>query len=389
VPDYSVFLDETQWPEAIAYYNTFGTDGPRTVALPPRSFGGDLLTLLDQIKGAGNAYILIVTHADPNGVVMRLVKRPKKEHQAAGANNSGLCLLMEIARVRAGIAEISKIPKDKQRVEDWDAVLKRIMRPEDRKNHPLEALLAEDEPAAFQNDVRHRKEQRAKLKAAREKTRSAPGDHKHELAQLDKNSAEYEAGERDEAEKAVTQWLESQRKALVLEQQDLDNLLASMKAVQGAGLKEIQIRGCRLGQKEGTMKILLRFFAAAHLVAPEVKTIFGTLRPSIGPQFLQHHRGPKSPGICGKDDLTKPSGCWWSFGDGFRMTVKWGKGILYLFDSAADSQESVDDFVKTRFGPPRTRLRPEFPIHILFSAPPAFPLESAFSDQMNEVSKSD
>jgi hypothetical protein len=137
------------------------------------------------------------------------------------------------------------------------------------------------------------------------------------------------------------------------------------------------------------MKILLRFFSAAHLVAPEVKTIFGTLRPSIGPQFLQHRRGPKSPGICGKDDLTKPSGCWWSFDDGFRMTVKWGQGTLYLFDSAADSKESVDDWVKTRLGSPRTRLHDEFPVHMLFSAPPAFPLESAFSDQMNEVSQSD
>jgi hypothetical protein len=388
VADYSVFLDVSQWPEAVNYYNTYGSDGPRQVKLPPNSFDGDLLTLLKQISDAGNQFILIVTHANPNGMAMHLVKRAKNAKAAAFANNSSLCLLMEMARIRAGLETIGKIPKDRQRVEDWDELLKRIMRPEDRKEHPLKALLAEGEPSAFQADVQHRKQERAKLKAAREKIASAPGGHRSELAELEKSSEEYEAGERDEAEKAVNNWLQSQRHAMDLSADDLDNLLDAMKSAQAVKPKDIQIRGCRLGQKEDTMKILLRFFGADHLVAPEVKTIFGTLRPRMGSQFLQHRSGPKSPGICGKDDLIKPSGCWWSFDDGFRMTVKWGGGTLYLFDSAADSQDTVVDWVKNRFGPTRTGLRDEFPIHMLFSAPPAFPLESAFAAQMNEISQS-
>lgn len=387
--DYSVFLDVTVWQEAVNYYNAFGTDGPRKVALPTNSFDGDLLTLLKQIATAANPFILIVTHANPNGMVMRLIKRSKKEKAAAGADNSSMCLLMEIARIRDGLDALGKIPKEKQTVEDWDDLLKRIMRPEDRKKQPLEALLAESEPPDFQKDVQHRKHERAKLKAAREKITSAPGDHRRELEQLEKSSKEYEAGERDEAEKAVSNWLKSQQHAMNLSGDDVDNLLGAVKAVQTMHLKEIQIRGCRLGQKEDTMKVLLRFFAAEHLVAPEVKTIFGTLAPRIGSHFLERRGGKKSPGICGKDDLTNPSGCWWTFDEGFRMTVKWGKGTLYLFDSAADSQEAVDDWVKARFGPSRTRLRAEFPIHMLFSAPPAFPLESAFADQMNEISQTD
>ena len=390
VADYSVFVDETQWPEAVRFYKTFATDGPRKVVLPTKSFGGDLLSLLDQIQTVGNPYILIVTHADPNGMAMRLVKRPKKKSAAGGTNNSSLCLLMEIARIQTGLDLIGKTPKEKQRVEDWDELLKRIMRPEDRKKQPLQALLAEGEPQAFQDDVRHRKEQRAKLKQAKEKILSAPGDHKRELETLEKNSTQYEAAERDEAEKAVTQWLEGQRKALNLEDNELNDLLNSMKAVQGVKLKDVQIRGCRLGQKEDTMLVVLRFLGAEHLVAPEVRTIYGALNPSIGSQFVQYHKGPKSPGICGKDDLAKPSNCWWSFDDGkFRMTVKHVQGITYYFDSAADSSQTVEDWVKARLGNPRTRLGSNFPIHMLFTAPPVFPLESEFADQMNEVSQSD
>jgi hypothetical protein len=384
---YSVFIDVTQWPEAPEYYSTFGTDGTHEVALPTSTYDGDLLSLLKLIVDAKNPFILFVTHANPEGMAMHLVKRSTKEKEAARSNNTSLCLLMEIARIRAALETIAKIPKDRQRVDDWDEVLKRIMRPEDRKKQPLQALLAEDEPPDFQKYVQKRKHERAKLKAAGDDIAASGDDRK--LEQLDKSKKEYEAGERDDAEKEVNNWLERQRHEMNLSPGDLDDLLHAMKSVQQAHLKDLLIRGCRLGQKEDTMKIVLRFFGAAHLVAPEVRTIFGRLHPRIGSQFLQHRTGRNSPGICGKDDLTNRSGCWWSFDEGFRMTVTKGKGIIYLFDSAADSQDSVDDWVKARFGPSRTRLRPEFPIHILFSAPPAFPLESAFAAQMNEISQSD
>lgn len=66
---------------------------------------------------------------------------------------------------------------------------------------------------------------------------------------------------------------------LRLPEADVARLQGKMQRVQALTLARLEIRGCRLGQSESTMRAVKRFFGAACIGAPTVFNAYGELRP--------------------------------------------------------------------------------------------------------------
>lgn len=72
--------------------------------------------------------------------------------------------------------------------------------------------------------------------------------------------------------------------------------------------------------------------------------------------------------------------------EGLRVRDMCGVDELHHYGmAAADSWEVVERWVQDRFGLPQSRLGATFPVHVLFTAPPAFPLEPSFRQHMSRV----
>jgi|SRR5271157_1931244 len=393
-PEYTVFLDPKQWSSADAYYQKFAADGSRKVASRPVYFGGDFLSLLNMIADTNSDYILIVTHAWEEGVTMQLAPHQKKIYEPAFAGRRALSSLLVIELLRAGVEEIGKKPKDKQTVQEWETLNNRRKRFADlARMHPIEALEAAQklDLLGAKHELEDTALERAQLEFRKSELGGKPGDHTKELQALEKQIHEIdvrqkkeEEEKKDRIEKEINEWIELQRThQLKLHKSDLESLLSTLSLVRAVHLREVQIRGCNLGQDPVAMEIFRRFLGADSLTAPKVKTAYGILPVTIESHSLSPHR------ICKPKELLRRRGCWWPDDEGdVEVFIKPTKGHRIQGQILAVSIMGKDKWVKDHFGPPRTKLGDFVPVHFLFTAPPAFPLDTAFEKKLQSVPRS-
>ncbi len=390
--EYTVFLDPKQWHLAESYYKMFASDGSRKVGARSVYFGGDVLSLLKMIASTNSAYILIVTHAWEKGVYMHLAPPAKKAYKPAIAGRTALSLLLVIQLLRAGMETIDKKPKDQQTVAEWQTLNNRRMRFSDLANQdPLGALQAAQKldllgakPELEDTDL-----DSAELEFRKNELGGKPGDHSKEVQALEKQIHEIdvtqkkkEEEKKDAQRKQINEWIDLQiTSALKLHKSDLESILAAITAVQAVQLKDVQIRGCNLGEDKDAMQILRLFLGAAKLEAPKVKTAYGDIPVQIESHSLAPHR------VCKPTELLRRSGCWWPYDDGdFEIFIKHAKHHHLVGQAFAVSKMEKDKWVKDHLGPPRSKLGDSIPFHLLDTAPPAFPLDPEFEDNLESVS---
>lgn len=399
--DFSVFIDHAEIPEAAAFYETFQREGALQVRLPVHRLPSDFLALLEALQHAGNRLVLLVSHGNPKGLIMPLTGR-RRGRRPALADSVALVQLIKFDMVQEALREIRRRPVDQQRPEDWLGVLNLVTRPVLGYSYNAALHRFVQHPATwlfqnFQQDTPEVQRLRAQLNDGRQRlaqrraeaeSRRArdPVAAQEELAHLQREAAQFEENTRSMAQRTVEQWLRTQVRDLGLTGSEVDQLIHAMHQVQRLQLTRVLIRGCNIGQSEESMTVLCNFLGARILDAPQVTTLFGPVRPHVGPHFVQRRDGRRARDMCGADELRRRSGCWWSFEEGrLRLQLRYLGPARYYGVAVADSWETVEGWVQSRFGLPQSRLGSTFPVHVLFTAPPAFPLEPSFRQHMSRV----
>ena len=400
--DFSVFIDHAEIPEAAAFYETFQREGALQVRLPVHRLSSDFLALLQAIQHAGNRLVLLVSHGNPKGLIMPLTRR-RRGRRPALADSVALVQLIKFAMVQQALRELRSLQTvDQQRPEDWFGVLNLVTRPVSGYSYDATLHRFAQHPATwlfqnFQQDtpevqrlrtqLNDGRQQLAQRRAEAESRRAHdPVAAQEEFARLQREAAQFEENARSMAQRTVENWLRTQVRDLGLIGSEVDQLLHAMHQVQRLQLTRVLIRGCNIGQSEESMTVLCNFLGARILDAPQVTTLFGPVRPHVGPHFVQRREGRRARDMCGADELRRRSGCWWSFEAGrFRLQIKYLGPARYYGVAVADSWETVERWAQDRFGLPQSRLSATFPAHFLFTAPPAFPLEPSFRQHMSRV----
>jgi hypothetical protein len=212
------------------YYRTYGREPSPAgdITISPTDLTAvsdlDLKTVLTEMKALGaKGEMLVVTHSNPHGLKMPLVKGGA----AAAAEMKVMDILLKISE---GIA----------------------------RREAIRSMSADKKPKAWQAWFKD----------------FDPGV---KIEDGFETSPDWEAS----IEKLYQDWYERQGKQILKlpsPKQDLADLIALVDAVRKTGFARLEFRACRIGTDKDALKTVGEFFNAKKVVAPkEVRTFFGNI----------------------------------------------------------------------------------------------------------------
>jgi hypothetical protein len=395
--EFSVFVQFPAHRFAVDYYEFYGMDGRLRVS-PPIHRVASFLELLNGIVTQGNQWVIIVSHGNPNGLVMRLVDR----RNSGNATSDALAILLKIHIVRERAREIRDRPGERQ-PEDLLPVLNIITSPPGAGERSIDTLF--NPPQADTSEVQRL---RSQLRQAREtfaqrraEARRLPPDQREtELQSIDQQERQFLADALRNFETMLNNWITAQANAMSVRVSDVDELIDAMQRVHGIHLKRVLVRGCNLGgnDDERTPTALCYFLGAEILDAPKVYTVFGPLRVGIGERRPPGLARAGRLSICGQEDVRRRRGCWWTFevngnatdAGTIRMHIRHLGGINYTAVAHATTLPALVRWVHAHLGTPRNTLQARrgittFPVHFLLTAPAVFPLDEEWTRHVRRV----
>jgi len=336
--EFSAFIQHPDHRFAVDYYNYYGRDGRTPIKVPVHQIRS-LLDLLEQIIAADDQLVLIVTHGNPNGLILPLAGR-----RSGHADSGALAILLKMLIVNQTVADLDRSASTGN-TEDWFQLLNRTLRSPSDGRHPIVALL--DPPTSDTNIVR---ELRARLRNSDAETVIA------------------------RARELLAEWRRAQLRQLNITDAVATRLTNAVQAVHDIHLTRVIIRGCNIGQSEESTHALCYFFGARILDAPDVYTVFGF--PSIrGGESRLQRVARQNHDVCGSDELRRRGGCWWWYQNRhLSARIQHLRSINYQMEIVADTPETVATWRRENFGTPLRTSGNRFPVHFLLTAPPLYPL---------------
>jgi hypothetical protein len=149
-------------------------------------------------------------------------------------------------------------------------------------------------------------------------------------------------------------------------QDQVDRLIRKMLRLQSKGIREIQFRACNIGKDSRTLYEFRKFFGAAHLCAPDVRSGMGWTNPVINRLMVDRLAKDIRTQV-----FTLPSGRF-----AIRIIIT---GTGFRADSAADTHRTVEEWVASHIMANSSYRRGKLPIHFLQTEPRSFQLDSNYT----------
>ncbi|MBC7911560.1 MAG: hypothetical protein H7Y30_13720 [Pyrinomonadaceae bacterium] len=159
---------------------------------------------------------------------------------------------------------------------------------------------------------------------------------------------------------------------------DILRIVKKMDAVKAIQRKTIELRTCNMGKIQDTLTFFREEFNADTLAAPKVLSAFGSCVPGMGKLavnvFDKDHAAGAATFNSGTDKF------------GFACGPMKADFTADTF-SAATNVSVINAFVTASIMGNKKFNPSNFPIHFMFTVPPAFPLEAAYTNQIAQVKR--
>jgi hypothetical protein len=166
---------------------------------------------------------------------------------------------------------------------------------------------------------------------------------------LDRRRVEASAT-REQGPALFQEWLQARARSLGLSKERLLEVIKKRNLVADRAFHRVEIRACNLGAFPDAMRVLREFFGAESLLAPQVITLYGSLRVHILEELNQYQEWIQARGGVGTADpfAEMESANGRCFGEAFCLRIQETSPESYRFEleAAALSELAVQSWVE-------------------------------------------